>query len=284
MAEGTKIFEQHIAKENHKPWLHQTPCGTSKEDAAKFMAIKPAATEHERSVNIKRGYLSLVGGVMFAMVFTRPDINFHASRCAKFMKDPSNSAYEAIINVVHYLYATRQLGITYGPMRNDEPDYDGTRPRAWGDGSFGGRDESSPQLGGYIEYNFGPLLWKSQANELKPLSTCEQEVAAVVLMCKEGMFVMGLAEDFGLDLKDVLEVFTDSQSARDSVVNQGATKNSIHYERRLFYARELFLRRKIRITLVKTDMMRADDKTKVVHKAKFIYCRKMQMNLADEVV
>ena len=39
------------------------------------------------------------------------------------------------------------------------------------------------------------------------------------------------------------------------VVNQGATKNSIHYERRLFYARELFLRRKIRITLVKTDMM-----------------------------
>ena len=53
----------------------------------------------------------------------------------------------------------------------------------------------------------------------------------MVLMCKEGMFVMGLAEDFGLDLKDVLEVFTDSQSARDSVVNQGATKNSIHYER-----------------------------------------------------
>ena len=103
-------------------------------------------------------------------------------------------------------------------------------------------------------------------------------------MCKEGMFVMGLAEDFGLDLKDVLEVITDSQSARDSVVNQGATKNSIHYERRLFYARELFLRRKIRITLVKTDMMRADDKTKVVHKAKFLYCRKLQMNLADEVV
>ena len=86
--------------------------------------------------------------------------------------------------------------------------------------------------------------------------------------------------DFDLTLS-VLEIVTDSQSARDGVVNQGATKHSVHYERREWYAREMYLRRKMKVRLVKTEKMRADDKTKVVHKAKF-YCRKYQMNLRDD--
>ena len=47
--------------------------------------------------------------------------------------------------------------------------------------------------------------------------------------------------------------------------------------------REQFLLRKVKLTFVPTEMMRADDKTKVVHKAKFLFCRRYQMNLPDMI-
>ena len=40
------------------------------------MAVALTEVESERTVNINRGYLTLIGGVMYAMVFTRPDIAF----------------------------------------------------------------------------------------------------------------------------------------------------------------------------------------------------------------
>ena len=40
------------------------------------------------------------------------------------------------------------------------------------------------------------------------------------------------------------------------------------------------MRQIIVFELVKTELMRADDKTKVVIKVKFEYCRRMTMNLS----
>ena len=45
----------------------------------------------------------------------------------------------------------------------------------------------------------------------------------------------------------------------------------------------MFLKKKLKLTLVTTEKMRADDKTKVVHKTKFVYCRMFQMNLTRDV-
>ena len=47
------------------------------------------------------------------------------------------------------------------------------------------------------------------------------------------------------------------------------------------YVRELYLSNKITIELVATTDMRADDKTKVVDRKMFEYCRKTTMNLKE---
>ena len=53
----------------------------------------------------------------------------------------------------------------------------------------------------------------------------------------------------------------------------------MHFERRLHYARELYLRQIIFVILVPTDKMMADDKTKAVQdRAKVIKCRDFQIN------
>ena len=62
-------------------------------------------------------------------------------------------------------------------------------------------------------------------------------------------------------------------------MRSSSTKRSVHFERRLHYARELYLRQIIFVILVPTDKMMADDKTKAVQdRAKVIKCRDFQIN------
>ena len=96
------------------------------------------------------------------------------------------------------------------------------------------------------------------------------------------MFVYSILDDMGVTPSKICEILTDSQAGRDIVVNPGVTKHTVHFERWLYYARELYLKKKAAIALVPTEKMRADDKTKVVHKSKFEYCRKHQLNLKND--
>ena len=233
------------------------------------MEIKPTDNEQERVTNTNRGYLRVIGAIMHAMVFTRPDIAFHTSRLASCMQAPSNAAYEACLGVIHYLYHTKELGITFGKVRDltdpddIEPDYDGSYVRAHGDGTFNGRGEHSPYGGGFTEFYFGLLTWIARSMKFKPLSSCEMEVAAMVAVTKEGVFSTNILLDMHAELTKVLKVLTDSQSGRDVVCNAGATKHTVHFERWLYYVRDMYLRKKLMIELVTTVKMRADDKTKV---------------------
>ena len=278
----TKLFERHMSTATHKGWKDATPVGTSREEVKKFMALKPTENEQERSTNIKRGYMSILGGIMYAMVFTRPDIAFHVSRLASSMSSPSNEAYEYLLGVMRYLYNTKGLGITFGRVRDDAEDQmEQGRIYVWSDGSFNGPGEHSPYGGGYVEYYFGPISWVARMLKFKPLSSAEQEVGAMMVMLKEGMFITRVAEDMGIKLKGAPTLLTDSQAGRDTVINPGVTKNTVHFERWLYYVREAYLKKKVDIVLVPDEKQRGDDKTKVVHKAKFEFCRKVQLNLKD---
>ena len=92
---------------------HTTPCGTSRDDAARFTNIKPTDNEAEREINISKGYLTILGALMYAIVFTRQDVAFHVSHLAGCMHSPSTEAYEALLGVMHYLYHTRCITPTY---------------------------------------------------------------------------------------------------------------------------------------------------------------------------
>ena len=101
---------------------------------------------------------------------------------------------------------------------------------------------------------------------------------------KEGMFAMQIyTQDMQQEHDGPLELITDSQSGIDIVRNPGATKSSVHFERWLYYVRELFLRGKLQVTFQGTQLLAADDKTKVVFKSKFLYCRMKQMNLLCDI-
>ena len=62
-------------------------------------------------------------------------------------------------------------------------------PEIWGDASFGG-SEVTPYGGGFVRWRNGSVAWMARKLKFVPLSTCEAEVAAMVGMIKEGLFVV----------------------------------------------------------------------------------------------
>ena len=45
------------------------------------------------------------------------------------------------------------------------------------------------------------MAWVSRKLKFIPLSTCEAEVGAMVMLLKEGLFVRGILRDFGLNVE-----------------------------------------------------------------------------------
>jgi hypothetical protein len=61
-----------------------------------------------------QNYQRKIGSLLFATIFTRPDIAFAISRLAKFLNNPSLAYYKAADRALMYLYNTRQLFLRFG--------------------------------------------------------------------------------------------------------------------------------------------------------------------------
>ena len=229
---------------------------------------------------LDKGYLAINGGILWTSCMTRPDVMFHTSHLAQFNKAPSNAALNSLLDVVAYLYCTKDVGITYGGNYADPPfevEQAGI-PEVWGDASFGGK-AVHPYAGGFIRWKGAAILWIARKLKFVPLSTCEAEVAATVMMLKEAMFVLSVLHDLGYATEGKLPTLTDSKSGRDVIRNPGVTKHTAHFARWLHWARELYMQQKIEMILVEDSDMMADCDTKIVDRDKFFKCIKFQMNL-----
>ena len=111
------------------------------------------------------------------------------------------------------------------------------------------------------------------------MSTTEQELDALVEGLKDLFNTCGLLEDMDVKIKSP-HAITDLKGAYDIVRNPGVTKRSAHFDRRLHYARDNYLKESFRLFLIGTNKMMADGLTKVVDRDKFFRCRNYMMNVS----
>ena len=69
-----------------------------------YDSLRPA-TETDVRVDPKE-YAMIIGSIMFAMVYTRPDIAFTLGRLSQFMKDPAERHMGALKKLLRYLRST----------------------------------------------------------------------------------------------------------------------------------------------------------------------------------
>ena len=201
------------------------------------------------------------------------------------MQRPSTTALEAALAVVAYAYHSCELKLTYGGEAQAEGislDLDlAATPVVYADASFGA--EVQPMAGGGISWRGAWITWLAKGLKFTPQSSSESEVGAMNLMAKEARFVYMTGQDMGIKMTGPIVMLTDSKSGRDIMHNPGVTKHSTHFQRRLYFVREMFLNGELVIHLIGTNDMMADWMTKPVDRDKFFRCRNHAMGSISEV-
>ena len=196
---------------------------------------------------IEQGFMSIVGSILYASAMTRPDISFHTAFLAKLMSTPSPAALDAALGIVSYLKRTRKLGLSYGSDENLV---------LYTDSSWG--NENPRPMAGYAScYGGAALSWAAKSLKIVPLSSAEAESAVFSLGCKDAMFIKQLLAEIRPKATPqiVINAFIDNTAAIDIVKSHGASGRTKHFERWITYVRDLYQRKIVLVSHLKTDEM-----------------------------
>lgn len=276
-----QMFQKFLSGVHTK--LYSTPVGTSQHELDKFMSISGAPSIDEAKRIASKDYLSIVGSLLWAACMTRPDVAYHTAFLCQFMQDPSEAALEAALGVLAYLQRTKTLALTFH-REHPELNHDQIR-MGFHDGSFLSNrglhlyfDSSwnkvpKPFFGHVVLFMGGAVSWSARRMKIVPLSSAEAETACGSTACRDLQFVRFVLGELGHQLRSPFPVVTDSEATYLGTENPGATARTRHYERWLFYLRELAMHQVVRVIHTSTAQMMADIFTKAVDKATFQRCR-----------
>jgi len=79
----------------------------------KLKAIISPTTIEEREYMTRSLYASAVGSLMYAMVYTRPDLSQAVSMISRYMDDPGKGHWEAVKWVLRYIKGTIDVGLVF---------------------------------------------------------------------------------------------------------------------------------------------------------------------------
>ncbi|KAL8110481.1 hypothetical protein AgCh_026264 [Apium graveolens] len=150
-------------------------------------------------------YGSVIGSLMYAMIYTRPDLAHSVGVVSRFLSNPGREHWAAVKWIFRYLKGTSKLCLCYG---NGECVLDG-----FTDADMAGDFDSRKSTSGYlITYTGGAVSWQSRLQRCVALSTTEAEYIAITEACKEVLWMKKFLKDIGQKQKNFV-VYCDSQRA-----------------------------------------------------------------------
>ena len=277
-----QMFRKYLTGVHTK--LYTTPVGSSQAELDRFMSLAGASSDEECKRVGERDFLGLVGSLLWASCMTRPDIAYHTAFLCQFMQNPSEAALESAQGVLAYLQRTKDLTLTYrkGDLTNltqdqvrmgfeSESFVSNRGLHLYFDSSW--NKVPKPFFGHVILFMGCAVSWSATKTKIVPLSSAEAETACGSIACRDLQFVRFVIGDLGHSISLPLPVITDSEATYLGTENPGATARTRHYERWLFYLRELALGMVVRVIHTTTSNMMADIFTKAVEKTMFVRCR-----------
>jgi hypothetical protein len=210
-------------------------------------------------------YRSLVGGLMYLSVCTRPDISYAVGALARYMSAPSSSHWQAALGVLRYLAGTASMGITFSGGD--------ITVQGYCDADYAGDVDTRRSTTAYaFMLNGGAISWSSRRQQTVAASTTEAEYMAASAAVKEALWLRKLLSDLQLLTRPV-NINADNQSAIKLLKNPINSGRSKHIDVLHHFARERVSLREVEFDYISTDSMVADVLTKAVPESKHRLCR-----------
>ncbi|XP_047266247.1 secreted RxLR effector protein 161-like [Capsicum annuum] len=158
-------------------------------------------------------YASIAGSLMYAQIYTRPDISFAVGMLGRYQSNPRMDHWKAAKKVLRYLQGTKDHMLTY--RRFDHLDVVG-----YSDSNYVGCVDTRKFTFGYLFLLAGGAIsWKSAKQSVIAASTMEVEFVA----CFEATVQVNWLRNFisGLGLVDniarPLKIYCDNTAAFSSL-------------------------------------------------------------------
>lgn len=160
----------------------------------KESATLETRTNGQASIAERERYQGTIGSIMFSMVETRPDVAFATSVASRFAKNLGHQHMEVVKTILGYLKGSREQGITYGGLDQEELLLEG-----YSDSDWAGDRESRRSTSDFMfMLNGGPVSWCSKRQPTIALSSTEAEYIALTLAAKEATWLRLLLKKLGL--------------------------------------------------------------------------------------
>ena len=204
-------------------------------------------------------YREVIGSVMYAMVYTRPDIAFALGRLSQHMQDPCEHHGRAVRRMLRYLKSSISTRISFGPKGNlvvySDADY------ATDKSDRKSITASIGLLGG------GPVFWASKKQVSVATATTEAEYVAMSFTAKQGQWIAQILRDLGVGHyiarnHQTVDTRGDNQGAIALAKNPHLTERSKHIDISYHLIRDLQERKRASVTYVPTAEMVADGLSK----------------------
>lgn len=139
-------------------------------------------------------YSNAVGRMMYAMVYTRPDISQAVSMVSRYMYNPGKGHWQAVKQILRYIQKTIDVGLLF-----EQGDTVGQGVIGYVDSDYAGNLDKRRSTTGYVFTFAGePISWKSTLQSTVALSTTEAEYMVITEAVKEAIWLQGLLENLGL--------------------------------------------------------------------------------------
>lgn len=94
--------------------MHDTkPINTPLASHFKLSTELSPQTEYEREYMSHVPYASIIGSLMYGMVYTHPDISYVVSVVSRYMGNPGNAHWQTVKWILRYLRGTTNVGLMF---------------------------------------------------------------------------------------------------------------------------------------------------------------------------
>lgn len=264
---GQEKFVRRLLVENNM--THVKPADTPLPVKCNLTA---ATTKDEMlSPDNHHRYRSLIGGLSYLAICTRPDISFAVSILSRQLHAPSKRHLVLAKRVVRYVSGTVDKKIFYPRSNvNSEP------LMAYTDADWAGcNDTRRSTTGILIKINSAPVYWTSKRQSLVMLSSAEAEYVSLSQCAKQIVNLRRLFSEFQQNQPikmepniPTTEIITDSTAVISLVTKPSVSERNKHIDLKAHHIKELNANKIIYMTHTSTFKMPADILTKPV--ARFV--------------
>lgn len=213
--------------------------------AETLKSIKPAVSPVEREAVKDKPYLSAVASCIWIYSVVRADIAFVLNVLCSVMHDPTIEAWNVLVDMISYLYSTRDIALTYCAVsdswsipRELSADQRSRALRNHGLVAYSDSSWSTPSYAGYvITLSGGPIEWATKTIKVICHSSAEAEVSAGSLCVKTLMYCRNVCNTVGLCLDGPTPLMLDSEAGIAIGTNQGVSPRTAHFLRWQHYMR-----------------------------------------------